>query len=127
MYLMKSKRKDDREVKEEAPEWYSCKGVFRHDNLSPKKGKKVYEERVVLLRARNFDEAIELGEKEAEEYAQSLDGVKYMGFISVYRLFEKRLRHKAEVYSIMRENKMSKKEFLDRYYDDGTERTQKMR
>lgn len=127
MHLMKSQSKDKVESKERALEWYSCKCIFRHDNVSPKKGKKVYEERVVLLRARSFDEAIELGEKEAEEYTQSLDGVKYMGFINVYHLFDKRMRHKAEVYSIMRENKMSKKEFLDRYYDDGTECSQKLK
>lgn len=122
---MKRSKKNDTESKEETPEWYSAKCIFRHDNTSLKKGGKVYEERVVLLRARSFDEAIELGEQDAKEYAESLVGVKYMGFISVYYLFAKQMRHKAEVYSIMRENKMSKKQFLDRYYDDGTECCQK--
>ena len=80
-----------------------------------------------MLRAHNFDEAIEMGEQEAKEYAQSPEGVKYIGFIEVFLLFDKRIRHKAEVYSLMRESKLSKKKFIDRYFDDGTEKRGRLR
>ena len=119
------KNKDFSKTEDETLDWYSAKSIFRHNNLSVKKNATVYEERVVLLRARNFDEAIELGEIEAKEYAQSLDGVKYINFITVYHLFAKRMSHKTEIYSIMRTSKLSKNKFLDRYYDDGAEHCEK--
>jgi hypothetical protein len=118
---MESSEVGNIEPQEETPEWYSAKCIFRHNNLTGNKKTTAYEERVVILRAHNFDEAMSLGEEEAKAYANSLDGVEYLNFISVFHLFAKRMRSKTEVYSLMRKNKLSEKQFLDRYYDDGTE------
>ena len=107
-------------------EWHSVKCIFEHNDLAHEAEATVYEERVVILRAIDLDDAITQGEAEAQEYVADIgnDSISYTGFISAYRTGESELRDKMEVYSLMRETTLSRKEFLTRYYDDGTERTQ---
>jgi hypothetical protein len=83
--------------------WYSIKSIFEHTGRSQVNGKAVYEERVIVVKAKDFDDAITQGEKEALVYANLLEGVIYLGFIGVYHLSAKRITHTSEVYSIMRE------------------------
>ena len=104
--------------------WYSVKCIFIHDELSGDNGEVMYEERIVVLKAGSLDEAIALGETEALEYAEGDGTVHYAGFISAYHLFEKELADGAEVYSLMRLSNLNKEAFIDRYHDDGTERTE---
>ena len=62
-------------------QWYGVKTVFRETPQgSPKgrdqryvKGLTLVEERVVLIRARNFDEALRKGEKESKRYIESTE------------------------------------------------------
>ncbi len=110
---------------EEEADWYSVKCVFKHENLSQKEGEVLYEERVVVLKAESLDEAIRLGEAEAASYSGSNEGASYTGFISAYHLFVRKLDNGAEVYSLMRQSSLNTDAFLDRYYDDGSERTQR--
>lgn len=107
-------------------EWYSVKCIFEHDGLAKGAEETVYEERVVILRAADFDDAIEQGEAEARDYAESIgDGsICYVGFISAYRTGERRVANRMEVYSLMRQTNLSREEFVTHYYDDGNERTQ---
>src|SRR4051812_4258851 len=102
--------------------WHSVKCIFQHDGLADAENMTVYEERIVLVRARDLDEAIQLGEVEAEEYAASREGVAYIGFISAYRMSGPELKEGTEVYSVMRQSSLTGNDFLDRYYDDGSER-----
>ena len=104
--------------------WHSVKCVFRHEDLPQQEGQVVYEERIVLLRAHDLNEAIALGEAEAEVYSNQLDGVRYTGFISAFHLLDTESTTGVEVYSLMRVSPLDTDAFLDRYYDDGTERTQ---
>ena len=104
--------------------WYSVKCVFKHDYLSRQHGEVVYEERIVVLKASSLDEAIALGEVEANAYAGDKGTVHYTGFISAFHMFERKLANRAEVYSLMRQSNMDTDAFLDHYYDDGSERTQ---
>lgn len=110
--------------------WYSVKCIFRHDklvqnlNLSEEKGKTMYEERIVLFRANSFEEAIALGEAEARQYAERDSTLYYTGFIDAYHLFEREFASGSEVYSLMRQSNRATEEFIDHYYNDGTERTQ---
>ena len=108
-------------------EWYSVKCVFEHDGLAEGSERTVYEERVVILRAAGFDDAIEQGEAEAQQYVEKLgDSVRYAGFIDAYRTGEKKLANGMEVYSLMRGTTLAREEFLTHYYDDGTERSQRV-
>lgn len=101
--------------------WYGAKCVFLHMGLSDGP---VYEERVVLVKAKDLDEAIERGEKEAEEYAGNLDDCTYTGFINVFHIFGNKITEGTEVYSLMRSSDLETDEYLDHFYDTGEERTQ---
>jgi len=100
--------------------WYSAKCLFLHRDFSKRQKKPCSEERITLVRARSFAEAIRKGESEARRYAKPPLSVEYLGFITVYELFDKVMRDGAEVYSILRSIKVPKARFITRYYDDGT-------
>lgn len=88
-----------------------------------------YEERVVLIKAIDTNEAVKLAEENALSYANAVSGdneiVKYENFVDIYEIATTSLRHGYEVYSITRNNikGLNTKKFLDRYYDDGTQNT----
>ena len=105
-------------------EWYSVKIIFRHENLSDTKNTKIYEEKVIVLRAHSLEEAMNAGKKEGKRYSKLLGDVKYVGYVAAYRLCVETIEEGTEVYSLMRKSKLSKRQFIDRYYDDGTEHTQ---
>jgi hypothetical protein len=104
--------------------WYSAKCIFLHADVQSENGR-VYEERVVLLKAENLDEAIEFAEKEATEYAQNLEGCSYLGFVSVFHIYDETIESGTEIYSLMRDSKLDKNKYLNRFYDTGKERTKK--
>ena len=107
-------------------EWYSAKCIFEHDGLAQGAEETVYEERVVLLRANSIDEALDLGEAEAREYADSIgnDSICYVGFISAFRANETEITDRMEVYAMMRQTELSREAFITHYYADGYECTQ---
>lgn len=107
-------------------EWYAAKCIFQHDGLSSEEGQTVYEERVILLRADSFEEAIALGEAEAQDYAQKVGDARYCDFITVFHLFPSSVGHGTEVYSLMRRSPLAPDDFINHYHDDGTERTNEL-
>jgi hypothetical protein len=84
----------------------------------------LYEDRIIVLQALSIDNAIEEAEKEAKIYAQNA-GCKYLDFVSVFHLFENSIMDKSEVYSLMRDSKLSSDKYLDRFFDTGRERTKR--
>jgi hypothetical protein len=76
-------------------DWYSFRGIFKTE-IVDKEGNlrdiSLVEQRIVLLRAESFDEAIRLGEIEAESYARDtwpnaegeLVKTRYMGACDVF-------------------------------------------
>lgn len=104
--------------------WYGAKCVFLHSEIESCPGQ-VYEERVILLRAGSLDEAVSRAEALADEYARDVGGCSYTGFVNVFHIFDENIGDGAEVYSLMRTSDLSKDEYLNRFYDTGTERTQK--
>jgi Domain of unknown function (DUF4288) len=104
--------------------WYGAKCVFLHTGIDGCPGR-VYEERVILVRAENFDEAIARAEGMAEGYARECGGCSYTGFINVFHLYDESIGDGTEVYSLMRTSDLSQDEYLNSFYDTGTERTQK--
>jgi hypothetical protein len=100
--------------------WYSAKCIFLHKDISRRQKKPCYEERITLVRARTFKEAIRRGESEAKRYAKSLPQVEYLGFVTVFQLFGSKVGDGTEIYSILRSIRVPKAAFVTRYYDDGT-------
>ena len=103
---------------------YGAKSITRFDSLKDENGNPVFEERVVIVNASNQDEAIELAEIEAKEYAQINNGF-YLSWIGVYEAKESKVAFDGiqEVYSIMRNDDSSDEDYLDYFYDTGSERT----
>lgn len=110
---------------ESAKAWYSVKCIFLHNHLAAPDGKSVYEERIVLFAANSLDEALQLAETEAESYARANGDIQYCQFASAYQLPDGEIMAGAEVYSLMRRSPLEPKEFIDKYYDDGTESVQR--
>ena len=102
--------------------WYAARAVFLHKSIRPSRGKKrVFEERIVLLRAATEKAAIQEAEREARRYARTTSGVDYVSFVETFRLFESRLRSGSEVFSLMRSTTLTPSRFVSRYFADGTE------
>lgn len=104
--------------------WYAAKTVCKHRRLADGTLTTLFEERVVLLKASDFDDAIAKGEAEASEYCRSLQDGSYTGYINVYRLADETVGPGTEVFSLMRESGLPDGDYLDRFYDDGNERNQ---
>jgi hypothetical protein len=101
---------------ESAAEWFSVRCVLR----SSVDGHRVYEERVTLWQAHDFDQAVALAEAEAGDYAEAIDA-EYIGLAQAYRLPDAP-GHGAEVFSLCRDSELPPDEYVDRFFDTGAER-----
>jgi hypothetical protein len=63
-------------------QWYGVKCLFEHRGLAEEPGRRVYEERVIVVLASSFDEAIVRADAEAAEYIRARG--EYLGFCDVY-------------------------------------------
>jgi hypothetical protein len=101
-------------VMSKAP-WYAAQVIFLHSETvhGPKQ---TYEERITLLRAVSFDDAIVRAEKEAEEYCRDLDRCKYVGYVNVFQMYDGKLVDGTEIFSNMRKSDLKPKEYLDLHY-----------
>ena len=108
----------------ETLEWYGARSVYELVGRdSQENGTKLFEERIVLVKASSMEEAMEEAEKEATAYASEDSGFIYLGYINVYKLADTRVKNKTEVYSLMRESALAPQEYIDRFFDTGLERT----
>ena len=103
--------------------WFGAKTLYRWPNSYSEAGSGayVYEERVIVLRARDTYEAIVRAEQEAVRYASAAaDGTEYLGAVDVYEMCED-VGDGTEVFSLLRSTPLAPKEFLHRYHDpEGT-------
>ena len=97
--------------------WYSVRCVFR---ALLKDRTQTFEERLLLWQASDIDEAIALAEAEAAEYAAFLE-LEYLGLAQAYWLPDAP-GHGVEVFSLYRDNELPSEEYLDRFFDTGSER-----
>jgi hypothetical protein len=95
-------------------QWFSAKGVFVHRD-SGSGPRQLYEERVLLVRARTFRKARKLAEKDAQKYERLLDGCAFTEFVEVFRLFDEP-GDGAEVFSTMEQSDLEPKEYVERRY-----------
>ena len=104
-------------------QWFGVKCLFEHRGLEAEPGRRVYEERIIVVLASSFDEAVVRAEAEAATYISGLG--EYLGFCDAYGTGSATLGDGAEVYSLMREVTLDRREFIGRYHDDGTEKSRK--
>lgn len=81
----------------------------------------LYEERITLWKANDFGSAVALAETEAREYAEAVGGLTYLDFAQAYHLAEEPT-HGSEVFSLIRESSLEGEEYLDTFFDTGSER-----
>lgn len=106
--------------------WYAVKCLFLHNDLKRRNGKNNFEERILLVKAENFEDAIEKAEKEAIEYCETLDDVEYLNFCNSYHIAESRIVDLTEIYSLITASDLDQNEYIKKHYDTGGEFTQKL-
>jgi len=97
--------------------WYSVRCVFQWSAG-------VYEERILLWEAGDFDEAIELAESEAREYAHGIIGGRYLGLAQSFEIGHTRPNGGDELYSLVRTSELDVENYVSRFFDSGGEHTQ---
>jgi hypothetical protein len=102
--------------------WYGVKCLLEHAGLSQDTAAHVYEERIVVLRAVSFEDALLRAERDATEYAKPINA-RNLGYSNAYKLDADSIEDATEVFSVMRELPMSPTDFITRYYDDGARRS----
>jgi hypothetical protein len=78
----------------------------------------MYEERITLWQAEDFDQAVSLAEAEAEEYAGT--DAEYLGLAQAYWLHGAPTSG-AEVFSLVRDSSLAPTEYLNVFFDTGQE------
>jgi len=105
--------------------WFAVRCVFDYGHNRPVgprdlgPGEHAYEERLTLWYAATADEAIELAEKEADEYAASA-GCAYTGLAQSYWL-EEEPGHGAVAFSLVRKSNLAPDAYIDAFFDTGQE------
>ena len=99
-----------------APKWYTVRCLFG----SARGEGFVYEERMTLWYTDTFENAIALAEKEAATYAAS-HKIDYLDLAQVC-LLPGHPTSGAEVFSLIRDSKLDSDDYLDSFFDTGTER-----
>lgn len=101
--------------------WFSVRNVLSNGP--------VYEERVTMWDAQDFEAAHILARNEAEAYSEALHDGKVLDLFQVYRLFDEPADqpgvfsaiHGAEVFSLIRESELDPPEYLRSFFDTGLE------
>lgn len=93
--------------------------IFKHDHHTGI----LYEERIVLVKASSFDEAIERGEREAVDYVSTLGDVEYLGDAEAFHIAEQKVGDLTEVFSLMRESELDPNEYVATFFQTGRERS----
>jgi hypothetical protein len=107
-------------VRTAADPWYGVRTIYLWPGFGAK-ARRLFEERVVLLRARSESLAIRTAEREARRYARE-NSVKYLGLLQSFHVFGSRAGAGTEVFSLLRESPLRPNAYLSAYFDTGTER-----
>lgn len=98
--------------------WFSVQTHFRIQPgaVLPERGQ-TYEERITIWLASSADEAAQLGEAEADDYA-SENGYERLDYLVAFELFDDPTAGK-EVWSYVRESSLEAGAYLQRYVIEG--------
>ena len=95
-------------------EWFAAKTVFRRHVGGDDPSRAVFEERVVLIQAFDFDDAISKAEAEALRYAERT-GPTYLGFVDAFHIGQ-RPGDGVEVFVVERESDLSDDAYIDLFH-----------
>ena len=98
------------------PQWYAIRCIFG----SGSDAAFTYEERLTLWQTDDFDEAIALAESEALQYAAANE-MEYLDLAQACLLGGPPING-AEVFSLVRDSDLAADDYLDHFFDTGTER-----
>ena len=109
------------------PVWFAVRCVFRTGWAAREQARPVYEERVTLWRAASVEEAVSRAETEARAYAATIEEApdEYLGLAQAYRL-EEAPTDGSELFSLLRESDLAPQDYLDAFFDTGSERTREL-
>lgn len=94
--------------------WFSVRCIFKRRDAPQ------YEERITLLQAGSFEEAIRRAEAEAMEYQESGD-FEYLGLAQAYDLRAEEVTNGSEVFSLIRTSPLAPDDYLRAFFDTGLE------
>jgi hypothetical protein len=95
--------------------WYGVRCIFKW------RDRPEYEERVTVWRATSFEAAVERAEAEANEYAADID-FEYLGLAQAFDLKAVQIKDGSEVFSLIRTSLLAPGEYIDRFFETGSER-----
>ena len=105
------------------PHWFAVRCLFEKGWLPGDEEESVYEERITLWRAASVEEAVARAEAEAQTYAAAIpeEPDRYLGLAQAFALGDGP-RDGVEVFSLLRASRLPAEEYLDAFFDTGSER-----
>jgi len=100
--------------------WFTAKGIFLH-KAQLKNQKQWYEERIVLLKAKDEREALKLANKEAKDYVKDLADTTLVDITEIYELYEKDIDNKVEIFSSKTISTLKPNDYLETFYPNTLE------
>ncbi|NBR85838.1 MAG: DUF4288 domain-containing protein [Verrucomicrobia bacterium] len=98
--------------------WYSVRRVFRSDRAEDSQSRRSFEERVVLLRAVSFEDALAKGEVEAKRYIPDSPRYHTLDHLAAYYIHsDESLRDGDEVWSCVRDLNVTDDQFLKKVFE----------
>jgi hypothetical protein len=94
--------------------WYSAKCVFRIPETDSRR--QVYEERIILIKAKDWDSAVTKEETEANLYGKDSTPIAFTGFVDVFHLLDDTVGDTTELFSSMQQSDLNTAEYLSRFY-----------
>ncbi len=102
--------------------WYGVRTLYRFPPGTADSSV-LYEERVVVFKARSMEAAISLAEIEGRTYAQE-NQCEYLEYVLAFHIFASVLGAGTEVFSLMRDSALEPDAYIDTFFDTGAERAQ---
>ena len=102
-------------------DYYAVRCLFSHPTRERIKNQNLYEERITIWEAQTWEEAYKMAELEAKNYAKEADAI-FIEATDSFKLFDNKFNSGLEVWSTMRDSKVSNAEYISNYINTGKER-----
>jgi hypothetical protein len=101
--------------------WYSIRGIIQ---FKDKETGNVFEEVIAVIQACNEEQALQYGRQKFVAYSLQVEG-HYTGYCDSYEVcededFDEEIKC-GFIFSQMRSTKLETKDYLDRFFDSGSE------